>query len=82
MYFNKNNGFFHGIMFHHFHDDKKHKKSQGSVDKDTFHKIIKFIGPNNILDSEIFFEKKKLNKLKKNEVCLTFDDSVKCQVDV
>ena len=29
MYINKNNNFFHGVMFHHFHDKKKHKKGQG-----------------------------------------------------
>ena len=24
------------IMFHHFHDNKKHKRSQGSITKDEF----------------------------------------------
>lgn len=82
MYFNKNNNFFHGIMFHHFHDNKFHKKSQGSISKDDFFKIINFIGKENILDANIFFEKLKKNKLKNNEVCLTFDDSIKCQIDI
>ncbi len=82
MYFNKDNNFFHGIMFHHFHDDGIHKKSQGSIDKDDFYNMINFIGKDNILDSNIFFEKLKNNKLKKREVCLTFDDSVKSQIDI
>ncbi len=82
MYFNKNNNFFHGIMFHHFHDDGIHTKGQGSIDKDDFYKMINFIGRNNILDADIFFEKFKNNKLKENEVCLTFDDAIKCQIDV
>ena len=69
-------------MFHHFHDDGIHSKSQGSISKDAFYKLIKFIGKKNILDADIFFEKFKENKLKKNEVCLTFDDGIKCQVDV
>ena len=34
MYIKKNNNFFHGIMFHHFHDDGIHTKGQGSIDKD------------------------------------------------
>ena len=34
MYFTNNNNFHHGIMFHHFHDDKIHPKSQGSISKD------------------------------------------------
>ena len=36
MYFNQNNNFYHGIMFHHFHDNGIHTKSQGSIDKDDF----------------------------------------------
>ena len=44
MYFNKNNNFFHGIMFHHFHDGDIHAKGQGSISKDDFYKLIKFIG--------------------------------------
>ena len=70
-------------MFHHFHDgDGIHTKSQGSIDKDDFYKMINFIGRNNILDADIFFEKFKNNKLKEKEVCLTFDDSIKCQIDI
>jgi peptidoglycan/xylan/chitin deacetylase (PgdA/CDA1 family) len=34
------------------------------------------------LDADIFFEKFKENKLKKNEVRLTFDDAIKCQIDI
>ena len=82
MYFNSENNFYHGIMFHHFHDDKIHSKSQGSISKDDFYNIIKFIGKKNILDAEDFFFRLKDNKLKKNDVCLTFDDGVKCQIDV
>ena len=82
MYFDKNNNFFHGIMFHHFHDDGVHTKGQGSISKDDFYKLIKFIGRKNILDADVFFEKFRENNLKKNEVCLTFDDSIKSQIDV
>ena len=53
MYFNQHNNFYHGIMFHHFHDDGIHKKGQGSIDKDDFYKIINFIGRKNILDAEV-----------------------------
>ena len=82
MYFNKNNNFFHGIMFHHFHDRDKHKKSQGSISKDEFYKLIKYIGRENIINADLFYQKLKENKLSKHEVCFTFDDSVKCQMDV
>ena len=69
-------------MFHHFHDDGIHTKGQGSISKDDFYKLIKFIGKKNILDADIFFEKFKKNNLKENEVCLTFDDGIKSQIDV
>ncbi len=69
-------------MFHHFHDDKLHTKSQGSIDKDDFYKMINFIGKNNILDAQIFFEKLKKKKLKETDVCITFDDALKCQIDI
>ena len=82
MYFNKKNQFFHGIMFHHFHDSGIHTKGQGSISKDDFYNLIKFIGRKNILDSDVFFEKFKKKKLKKNEICFTFDDAIKCQIDI
>ena len=82
MYFNQNNNFYHGIMFHHFHDNGIHSKGQGSIDKDDFYKMINFIGRNNILDADVFYEKFKNNNLKDNEVCLTFDDAIKCQIDI
>ena len=69
-------------MFHHFHDDGIHTKGQGSIDQNNFYKMINFIGRNNILDADIFFEELKNNKLKEKEVCLTFDDGIKCQIDI
>ena len=82
MYFNQNNKFYHGIMFHHFHDNGIHTKGQGSIDKDDFYKMINFIGRNNILNADVFYEKFKNNNLKDNEVCLSFDDAIKCQIDI
>lgn len=82
MYFKNSNNFFHGIVFHHFHDFIKHKKNQGSISKDEFYNIIKFIGVKNILSADTFLEKFLSNKIKSNEVCITFDDAIKCQIDV
>ena len=82
MYFNNSNNFFHGIMFHHFHDDGIHLKSQGSISKDDFKNLINFIGRKNILSADDFYEKFKKDLLKKNEVCITFDDAIKSQIDV
>ena len=82
MYFNKSNSFYHGIMFHHFHDHQIHVKSQGSIDRDEFYKLIKFIGKENILDASAFYEKLKNKSLRDKDVCFTFDDAIKCQIDV
>jgi|TARA_B100001964_G_scaffold127092_1_gene140527 peptidoglycan/xylan/chitin deacetylase (PgdA/CDA1 family) len=82
MYFAQNNNFFHGIMFHHFHNDKIHKRGQGSISKDDLYKLIKFLGRQNILNAEEFFIRFKENRLTKRNICLTFDDSLKCQYDI
>ena len=74
--------FFHGIMFHHFHDKNNHKKSQGSISATNFEKILKFIGIKNILNPNDFISLLKKNKLKKNQVCLSFDDNLKSQYDI
>tara|TARA_Y100000590_G_C15581316_1_gene962430 strand:+ start:200 stop:1162 length:963 start_codon:yes stop_codon:yes gene_type:complete len=82
MYLSKKNNFFHGIMFHHFHDDLKHKKSQGSMSKEDLYKLVKFIGRKNILDANDFFIRFKEGKLNKQNVCFTFDDGIKSQIDI
>tara|TARA_Y100000591_G_C21795921_1_gene679317 strand:+ start:632 stop:1564 length:933 start_codon:yes stop_codon:yes gene_type:complete len=70
-----------GIMFHEFHDDKIFMKSQGSINKDQFYKIIKKIGINNILSPQNFLDA-IYSKLKKKYYCLTFDDGLKCQFKI
>ena len=69
-------------MFHHFHDNKSHLKSQGSITKDQFYKLINYIGRENILDANVFFEKFLENNLNEKNVCFTFDDAIKSQIDV
>jgi len=82
MYLIKSNSFYHGIMFHNFHDSKKHKSGQGSISKKNFLEIINFIGKKNILDADDFLDRFKNKTLKKNHVCLTFDDGSLSQFDV
>ena len=67
MYFDEKNSFFHGIMFHHFHDQNLHNKSQGSISKDDLYKIINFVGRENIINADIFsknLKKKNLDQMK------------------
>ena len=79
---NKKNNFYHGIMFHHFFDKKKYKPSQGSISKKNLFDIVKYVGEKNVLDPSDFLKKLKNNSLKKNHVCLTFDDGLKCHYDI
>lgn len=70
-------------MFHYFHNGKGiHKKTQGSIDKNQLSGIIKKIGRKNILDADVFLNRHIEKKLKHTDVCLTFDDGLKSQVDI
>jgi peptidoglycan/xylan/chitin deacetylase (PgdA/CDA1 family) len=71
----------HGIMFHHFHNEI-HPIGQGSIDSNQLDKLIKFVGPENILNARDWYEKTINGTLEDNERCLTFDDNLKCQYDV
>ena len=70
------------IMFHHFHDFKKHKKSQGSITRDKFYKLLKKIGLKNILSPHQYLYKIKNKRINSFETCLTFDDGIKSQYDI
>lgn len=69
-------------MFHHFHDDNLYTKSQGSINKDTLYKLIKYIGRENILNAEEFIIRLHEKKLSKKNVCFTFDDGLKSQYQI
>ena len=81
-YFNHHNSFLHGIMFHHFHENYKHKKQQGSISADDLVKIIKYIGRENIINANEFCDEVKINNFDQKKVCFTFDDSLLCQYDI
>ena len=81
-YFDLAENYYHGIMFHHFHDNLKHIKTPGSITKDDFYKMIKFIGRENILDANDFLYRFKEKKLSSKNVCLTFDDGGRSQYDI
>ena len=71
-----------GIMFHHFYDDDKHLRGQGAISKIELEKLIDYLKDYNILNAEDWLKKALVNNLKENDVCLTFDDGLKCQYDV
>lgn len=69
-------------MFHHFHNDF-HPKSQGSIDRKQFEKILNFLEKKfNLLGAKEFSRKTIEGKLDKNDIVLSFDDALKCQFDI
>ena len=72
-----------GIMLHHFYDENIHLKGQGAISKDEFNKLLDFIEKkHNIIPAKDWTQKAIENSLKQNEVCLTFDDGLRCQYDI
>lgn len=71
----------HGIMFHYFHDDR-HPAGQGSLSADGLAELIRFLGPERILPARAWLERAGSGTLERHEICLTFDDSLRCQYDV
>ena len=70
------------VMFHHFHG-RLHSKSQGSISAKQFLLILNFLKKKyNLLNANKFFEKILNKSIKKNDICLTFDDCLKCQFDI
>ena len=72
-------------MFHHFHDDTNYPnlKDSGSISASDLNLIIDYIDENfNLISSDEFTDKVVSQRLKDSDVCLTFDDSLKCQFDI
>jgi len=71
----------HGLMFHHFHG-AEHPEVQGSISAADLTKIIEYTGPQNILCAHEWMQRLKDGTLEVRHCCLTFDDALKCQIDI
>jgi peptidoglycan/xylan/chitin deacetylase (PgdA/CDA1 family) len=71
----------HGIMFHHFHC-ARHPAGQGSISAEQLAAIIERIGPRRILPARQWMRCAMTATLRPTDVCLTFDDNLRCQYDV
>lgn len=69
-------------MFHRIHRAGGRAYGQGSITDKEFVEILHYIGLENILPPDEWLYKLKGQELKKNELCLTFDDGLKCQYKV
>jgi len=73
----------HGIVFHHFHDVKKHPKGQGSISSEQFRKMILLLQKNyNIISANEWFIRSKRQGLGEKDICITFDDNLLCQYEI
>lgn len=68
-------------MFHHF-TDLKHPAGQGAISAEELRRIIEYIGPENILSAHEWLERVRTQSSLEGKVCLTFDDALRCQLDV
>lgn len=70
----------HGIMFHHFHKNKK--TYQGSISANDLEKIILFIGKKNILNADEWLNEYLVKGNKLRKVCFSFDDCLISQFKI
>ncbi len=71
----------HGIMFHHF-CDSRHPRGQGAISAAELEAMIAFVGADRILPAKLWQERAEAGTLKSGDLCLTFDDHLRCQFDV
>ena len=72
----------HGVMFHHFHGGRQ-PGSQGSISADQLRVILDHVGrSSDLLSAHDWLSRFNEGRLEASHVCLTFDDSLKCQVEI
>ena len=72
----------HSVMFHHFHNDK-YLPSQGSLSSSNFFDMLDWLDKKyNLLNASEYLTKLKNKTLVCNDICLSFDDALKCQFDI
>jgi peptidoglycan/xylan/chitin deacetylase (PgdA/CDA1 family) len=71
----------HGLMFHHFHDER-HPPGQGSISAAQLICIVERAGPERILPAREFHHRAMKGRLRPLDLCITFDDNLRCQYDV
>jgi peptidoglycan/xylan/chitin deacetylase (PgdA/CDA1 family) len=68
-------------MFHHFHGSG-HAPGQGSISADQLDAMIRWLGRENFLPAQDWMERANRGRLRDKDLCLTFDDNLRCQFDV
>ena len=72
----------HSVMFHHFHDHI-HRPTQGSLSAQNFIDLLNWLKKNySLIGAKEYICRAKSKSLQKSDVCLSFDDALKCQYDI
>jgi peptidoglycan/xylan/chitin deacetylase (PgdA/CDA1 family) len=71
----------HGLMFHHFHD-QRHPRGQGAIDAACFEAVLTRSGVDRFLPADEFMRRAIAKELRRGDLCVTFDDALRCQYDV
>ncbi|WP_428909824.1 polysaccharide deacetylase family protein [Niallia sp. Krafla_26] len=69
------------VMFHYFHDNNRYKKAQGSLSSLELESIINS-DKYEVLSADNWLQMYKEKSLKTNQVCFSFDDGLKEQLDI
>jgi peptidoglycan/xylan/chitin deacetylase (PgdA/CDA1 family) len=71
------------IMFHHLYDNVVHPYIQGALLGLEFDALItKIKSKKNLMPASDWYKNFKNNTLGENDICLTFDDTLKSQIDI
>ena len=68
-------------MFHHFWD-AQHPRGQGALTAEEFAELLSFVGLPRILPAGEWLARALEDRLEPGELCLTFDDALRCQLDI
>lgn len=71
----------HGLMFHHFHGGA-YPASQGSIDADTFNRILDHAGGSKLCGARAWLDGFTGPVGRDDRICVTFDDALRCQIDI
>lgn len=69
-------------MFHRLHADGAKPAGQGSISRADFDRLLRHVGIERILSPAEWLRRLQRGGLQSRDLCLTFDDGLRCQYDV
>jgi len=71
----------YSVAFHHFYDGRRYPAGGGAITASELAFIIDYLSPQ-LLPAHLWLEKALTGKLTGGEVCLSFDDGLRCQYEL